>query len=283
MSVQHGTGTSRESIVVLSDLHANGSALRAAIAEADARGWDRMVILGDLLTYGVDQDEVLERVRWLAEARGAEVILGNHDQLYLDCARGERGYYDALPGWIRESVDRTLARLDVRAFEQEIPWKTSVDAGPWLLAHANPWPYGDWRYLSTAESSREAAATLRARGRIGGVFGHTHRRGALRFAHAREATEGDAGLDGPEELGSPWTVDESGAHTVVVNPGSVGQPRHRDGRSTMLRLARDRGVARGESLALSYDVDAHVRALRAHPFTEETRERLCRFFETTTH
>jgi predicted phosphodiesterase len=268
-----------EALVVLSDLHANGRAVRAAVTEADSRGYDRMVILGDLLTYGIDQDEVLELVAGLVDRRGAEVILGNHDQLYLDCARGERGYYDALPAWIRESVDRTLEGLDVEAFARRFGWKTSTGAGPWQIAHANPWPYGDWRYLSTREQSQEAAEALRGQGRLGGVFGHTHRRGALRFVHA--AGPGGEGFGAVEELASPWIVEESGPHTIVVNPGSVGQPRHRDGRSTMLRWVREGGRTRGESVEVAYDVAAHVRALRAHPFTDETRDRLCRFFETT--
>ncbi|MDP3278775.1 MAG: metallophosphoesterase, partial [Deltaproteobacteria bacterium] len=65
--------------VVLSDLHANGRALRAALAHARDHGFDRMVILGDLLTYGIDQDEVLDIVQDLAENCQAKVVLGNHD------------------------------------------------------------------------------------------------------------------------------------------------------------------------------------------------------------
>jgi predicted phosphodiesterase len=262
-----------EATVILSDLHANGRALRAAIARADELGYDRMVILGDLLTYGIDQDEVLDLVAELVERRGASVLLGNHDQLYLDLAAGDRRYYDTLPAWLRETVDRTLERLDIVAFRQRFRWLKCAQEGPWLLAHANPWAYGDWRYLYTPEDALRAAETLRARGFSGGVFGHTHRRHALRFAHDSMSA------DGAESLESPWTVRESDAHTIVVNPGSIGQPRHKDCRSTFLRLERANGQSVGAMISVDYDVTAHVRALREASFAEATRDKLCRFFE----
>ena len=62
------------SYVVLSDLHANGRAFRAALARIEAERPDHVVVLGDLLTYGVDVDEVLDGVDRLQADRAAIVI-----------------------------------------------------------------------------------------------------------------------------------------------------------------------------------------------------------------
>ena len=75
------------SYAVLSDLHANATALAASLEQTRALSPDRVIILGDLLTYGMDVRETLDIVESLA-AGGATVILGNHDKLYLDLAAG---------------------------------------------------------------------------------------------------------------------------------------------------------------------------------------------------
>jgi predicted phosphodiesterase len=260
-----------ERIIVLSDLHSNGRALRAALMRAESLGYDRIIVLGDLLTYGIDHDEVLDLVATLQVTRGAKVLLGNHDQLYLELMQGRRAYYDGLPSWLKETVDYTLERLDKLSFQQRIHWDIEHSEGPWLLAHANPWGAPDWRYLYTTDDAREAAATLRERGFVGGVFGHTHRRQAFRFADGEHE---------PSTLGDRWSVNEQDAHTIIINPGSVGQPRHSDRRSTFLRLERRDGRAHGWVEEIEYDVDAHVRALRESSMSEATRDKLCRFFES---
>lgn len=259
-----------EVTIVLSDLHANGKALRAALTDAEARGFDRAVVLGDLLTYGVDVNEVIDAVSDLQDRRGAAVVLGNHDQLYLDLAEGRSDYYRSLPEWLRETIDWTASRLDHAAFRERFHWVESVDASPWLFAHANPWSYGDWRYLYTENDARDAALALRDRGFGGGVFGHTHRRHALAFEGVATAAA---------SLGDDWELLDDDPRTLVVNPGSIGQPRHTDGRSTYLRLEREGRRVRGQLVSVTYDVTAHVRALRKASLSASTLAKLCRFFE----
>jgi predicted phosphodiesterase len=272
-----------EVTVVLSDLHANGRALASAVDDALRRGFDRLIVLGDLLTYGLDLDEVIERVAHLRDTRGATVIVGNHDQLYFDLAAGNQGYYDTLPEWLRETVAYTLSRLDVRAFAERFDWRPSTTEGPWLFAHANPFAFGDWRYLYNPSDALEAALSLRDRSMVGGVFGHTHRRFAMAFSHHQlernnhpsatiEASSYDVDVARP--------IDEASPNVFVVNPGSVGQPRHRDRASTYLRMTRSNAQVTLEHIAVAYDSQAHVQALRdCQAMSESTREKLCSFFE----
>ena len=46
--------------LILSDIHANMTALDAALAAAKAR-WDKAVCLGDVVGYGPDPNEVIDR------------------------------------------------------------------------------------------------------------------------------------------------------------------------------------------------------------------------------
>jgi predicted phosphodiesterase len=61
--------------LVISDIHANATALTAALAVAEGR-WERAICLGDVVGYGPDPNEVIDRVRGLVAA----IIRGNHDK-----------------------------------------------------------------------------------------------------------------------------------------------------------------------------------------------------------
>ena len=61
--------------LILSDIHANLTALERVLNAAKGR-WDKAVCLGDLVGYGPDPNEVIDRVR----ALDAITIRGNHDK-----------------------------------------------------------------------------------------------------------------------------------------------------------------------------------------------------------
>src|SRR5712692_3752891 len=61
--------------LILSDLHANSTALEAALSAVAGR-WEGVVCLGDVVGYGPDPNEVVDRVRALQ----AKTIRGNHDK-----------------------------------------------------------------------------------------------------------------------------------------------------------------------------------------------------------
>src|ERR1700690_2231767 len=61
--------------LVLSDIHANSTALDAAIAAVEGR-WERVICLGDVVDYGPDPNEVTERMKALDPI----IIRGNNDK-----------------------------------------------------------------------------------------------------------------------------------------------------------------------------------------------------------
>ena len=78
-------------ILVLSDIHANSTALTAALEMAKGR-WDLIACLGDVVGYGPDPNEVTAKIREL----GAKTIRGNHDKAATDLIqRADEKLYQA--------------------------------------------------------------------------------------------------------------------------------------------------------------------------------------------
>jgi putative phosphoesterase len=125
----------RVRIALISDLHANLIALDAVLKDAEKRGVDRVVCLGDVATLGPRPSEILARLKSL----GCSCILGNHDEFLLD-EQLIRQYNDAqiivdAVDWCRAQLSST--ELDfVRGFVRtlEIP----LPRGTFYLFHGSP-------------------------------------------------------------------------------------------------------------------------------------------------
>ncbi|MET1756681.1 metallophosphoesterase [Novosphingobium sp. RD2P27] len=236
-------------IAAISDVHAVGSAFAEALEAARREGFDHLLILGDLLTYGVAPEETVALTRQAVDRDGAILLLGNHDQLYLDLAQGRTAYRDGLPDWLREAIDWTTERMEVDSF-RALPWRESWVAGPVFAAHANPFAFGDWTYLNDEASMEQASVALATREGLYGLFGHTHR--------SRSYCSGRAEV-----------------HTLP----SLGQPRHRNDpllRWTMAQIS-DNGLTL-TSHPVPFDRAAHCRAINATSMSSQTKSRLCSWF-----
>jgi len=70
--------------LILSDIHANQTALEAALVAAKGK-WEKAVCLGDLVGYGPDPNEVTDRVREISSL----TIRGNHDKAVVGLGNPE--------------------------------------------------------------------------------------------------------------------------------------------------------------------------------------------------
>ncbi|HEX7873801.1 MAG TPA: metallophosphoesterase [Sphingobium sp.] len=234
-------------IAALTDIHAVSTTLEQALGDARREGFDVLLLMGDLLTYGVAPRETLALVEEAVARDGAILLAGNHDEMYR--GSGAREYLQRLPGWLRETAEWTAAQLPDGAMDG-FDWQTHWSAGPLFMAHANPYAFGDWRYINSAEDAEEAAVALAARGFAYGAFGHSHR--PRRFDCA---------------AGTIFTL------------GSLGQPRDDGNRHmqwTMIEIAKTQ--VRVSPRLLPFDSDAHKRAIRASSLSRPTQDRLCGFF-----
>ena len=180
-------------IAVLSDIHGNLLALDAVIADAEARGVDLMVNLGDICSGPLFPGETADRLM----ALDLPTIAGNHERQVLTLSPEHMGPTD------RHTVD--LLRADQRAWLAGLPATLRLSEEV-LLVHGTP--DSDLAYFLetvTPEGLRPATPD-EIEDRAGPVdaavilCGHTH--------VPRIATLADGRL--------------------VVNPGSVGLPAYDD-------------------------------------------------------
>ncbi|MBY0458996.1 MAG: metallophosphoesterase, partial [Gemmataceae bacterium] len=114
---------------ILSDVHANLEALDAVLADIARRPVTSVYSLGDVLGYGPNPLECLERAtRWNLN------ILGNHDQAVLFDPIGFSPTAEKAAFWTR-GVLESARRDDLWAFLSERP--TQVREGDSLFVHGS--------------------------------------------------------------------------------------------------------------------------------------------------
>jgi predicted phosphodiesterase len=194
-------------IAVLSDVHGNLPALEAVLEAL--KPYDAVWQLGDVVGYGPQPDEVVARL----SAEKASGVRGNHDSAAVGELDTESFNDDAKAAveWTAEFIapetQRWLAALPLRTIDE-----------PFTLVHGSPRD-PTWEYVY---SSAIARANLVAFATPHCLVGHTHV--PLVF---REKSSG--GVEGVV-VKADATMTFDGAR-LIVNPGSVGQPRDGDPRA----------------------------------------------------
>jgi predicted phosphodiesterase len=239
-------------IAILSDVHSVASNFEIALNDARAEGFDHLVILGDLLTYGVEPQRTLDLAIEATVRDEAILICGNHDQMYLDYFQGRLSYFNGLPDWIKESVRWTCDRIDQTVLLSKLTWLEEWTVGNLIVAHANPFGYGDWSYLTDSVVGLEAAKVLNKRGFLFGVFGHVHRANRFDF----------------DNLGT------------VVTVGSLGQPRYQSvNRAEYAMVSANTDRIAVEHRTIESDWSTHLAAINETSMSEPTKNRLSSFFK----
>lgn len=257
-------------VAVLGDIHANVRALRAALDVVDYSGYDQLIFIGDLLTYGIDVIETLELIEQHLATGRAALLRGNHDALYRDMLSGSSSYYEQLPIWIRESVDLTLGQLTIDLWS-EFVFQDEIQIHNTLFSHANPFGPEKWGYLNSEVEHADAARELGVRGLRNGIFGHTHR--AKWYRH-REAN----GYFKADKFGD---LDFSSIN--ILNSGAIGQPRDVNELSSFvlwLNFPNDSLVAPSFKFErFPWDVSGYLRGLESSKLSRDTVKKLSSFFK----
>jgi predicted phosphodiesterase len=75
-------------VAVISDIHANANALTVALKKIQSTGVDMTIVLGDVLTYGCQPIEVINKLKQYKKENAVVFIKGNHDQFYFNLRKG---------------------------------------------------------------------------------------------------------------------------------------------------------------------------------------------------
>jgi predicted phosphodiesterase len=223
-------------VAVLSDIHSNLIALEAVLESAGPV--DAVWHLGDVVGYGPEPDAVVARLASI----GSVGVTGNHDRAAVGGREIDWFNDDA-----RAAMEWTRGRISPETTDwlRDLP-ETRVEADTFLV-HGSPRD-PIWEYVTTAATARANLELLPTRL---GLFGHTHL--PIAWTRSRERVTGREGRDRA-------TVALDVGDRLLVNPGSVGQPRDGDPRAGWLELDTD--AATGTWHRVAYDVPAVQAAMR---------------------
>lgn len=214
------------SIGLLADIHGNVVGLDAALGALSDADVDQIWVAGDIVGYYPYVNEVIERIR----SRDCVCVAGNHDLALLDPSLVSPDQWLA---YNLDYVDRTIT-TEYRDWLASLPTMREfvVHERRALLCHGSPWRVDEYMYADAEGWNRFENVDVDVV-----VLGHTHIPLVRRVGR-----------------------------TIVVNPGSCGQPRDYDPRASFAVL--DLSDCRVSVQRVTYDlmtVQGRVRALGFDP------------------
>jgi predicted phosphodiesterase len=210
--------------LVLSDIHSNLEAFEAVVD--DAGPVDQVWCLGDVVGYGPDPNACVELLRSLPH----RCVAGNHDWATL----GKLDLNDFNPDARDANLwNRQQLTPDNLAFLEALP--EVLVKGEFTLTHGSP-RHPIWEYIIYASTARINFSHFNTRFCL---VGHTHAPVSFRL-HNVDGEETCEAV--PPVLDGPIKLE---AERLIINPGSVGQPR--DGNP-----AASYAILDGDALTLEY-------------------------------
>jgi predicted phosphodiesterase len=222
--------------LILSDIHANVTALDTALEAAKGR-WDKAVCLGDIVGYGPDPNEAVDRVREL----GAITIRGNHDRAGSGLASADdfNPVARAVAMWTREQL-----RPENREWLEKLPTGPLTVDG-FVIVHGAYKDEDEYVFApaQALDSLLDASSSIT-------FFGHTHLQGGFTLHDDQVGV-----LHLRPTAGSLFsTLNIEDGTTYLVNPGSIGQPRDGDIRAAF--VIADLPSKTIEFWRVPYDIEA---------------------------
>ncbi len=195
--------------LVISDIHANIEAFKSVLEEA--KGFDAVWCLGDIVGYGPDPNACISLLKTLPNL---SCVLGNHDAAMLGDMDVRLFNQEA-----RSSIDWQRAHISKEnsTFLKDLPEKINVSGC--LLVHGSP-RYPVWEYILDPFVAR---ANFDFFIEDYCFVGHSHQGLICRWDRSREKMDWNSQVNGHSHKMKP---------RMILNPGSVGQPRDNDPRAS---------------------------------------------------
>jgi diadenosine tetraphosphatase ApaH/serine/threonine PP2A family protein phosphatase len=203
-------------LALLSDIHANLIALEACLSDAYKHGVDEMAFLGDLVGYGAQPAQLVDRVHALHKDCGAIVLRGNHEEIALMGVGG-----NSLGGQTATWTHQQLNNAQLAWLNQLPLTHRWADA---LLVHASAFQPEKWHYVDDARSAGLSLDAACQDDTARYVFGgHVHHQTLYYRSSDRQLMpfQPTAGIAIPVPAHRRW----------LATIGSVGQPRDGDTRA----------------------------------------------------
>ena len=232
-------------VAVITDIHANGTALEAALEAIESIDVEAVYCGGDLVGYGPHPNEVCKRI----EERAIPTIYGNYDYAIArdleDCGCAYVDRHDRELG--QQSIAWTLEHTDRRSkdFMRGLPFDLRFELGGRRvrLVHGSPRKVNEYLFEDKPARTFERIAAGADCDVL--VFGHTHK---------------------------PWVREYGGV--LFVNCGSVGKPKDGDPRAAFAVLELDGDEVVASIKRVDYDAEAVAREVAAAGLPGEYADKL---------
>ncbi len=233
---------------VLSDVHANISALNEVLHDIDQRKIEDILFLGDAVGYGPNPNECID----LLTERCKVLLAGNHDWGAIgltDITYFNAYARDALE-WMKDVITEKNKKI-LGSF----PVRKELGEEDILLVHSTPKEPEAWHYLLTLW---DAEMNFHYFDNRFCFLGHSHQPFIIEKVPSGElvAYKGSAKIkDG---------------NRYIINAGSVGQPRDGDPRACFV-IITDENI---EIIRVSYDIVTTQDRMKQEHLPERLIERL---------
>lgn len=180
--------------VIFSDIHGNLQALNSMLDQVRYEAPDGYIFCGDIMGYYYSQAEIISKLKSL---NNLILVSGNHDRYYLESIIDRKKRQDYIEKY-GKSYEQMLSDEDVRFLKAMPPYKELVIQNRRIMVfHGGPYNYLKQRLYPDTElfgSEIEQYDVI--------FSGHTH-----------------------------YRMQKTAGNTLIVNPGSLGQPRDKKGYS----------------------------------------------------
>ena len=195
-------------VLIISDIHANLAAFETVLADANG-DWDIIWCLGDLIGYGPDPNECVALLREYDHIS----LSGNHDWAVLGKLDANAFNQEARTAikWTHDTLSD-----DSREYLEALP--SMIVQESFTLAHASP-RQPVWEYILDVHT---AAVNFDYFDTPYCLVGHSHVPVIFEERNFHEIALH------PPVYETPIQLEEA---RLIINPGSVGQPRDSDPRA----------------------------------------------------
>ena len=224
---------------VMSDVHANPTALAKALDDARSCGVDTYVCLGDIVGYGPSPDAAITLSR---EAFGNLVVVGNHDAALLR---------EMSMDSFSRRAQKSIAAQRLMISDENLGWLAErpslIREGSLLFVHGDVHRDGDalkagFGYVFRPEDVKSVLSAVDGMG-VNIVFvGHTHEPVAWRQTDCGEV-----------EMVDEDKISIAASGKYVINVGTVGCPRSVPFASYVVVDAKEDGSVDVELRKLTFD------------------------------
>ena len=231
---------------IVSDIHGNLPALEAVLEDIERFEVDRIVSLGDVIGYGPNPNECLDRVMEFEFS-----ILGNHDSSALFDPEGFNVTAERAIFWTREQLQAPSdgAEAAHRRMEYLCEMPRVIQEEGVVFVHGSPrGPTNEYVFPEDVQNPKKMDKLFSLFSRL--CFqGHTHVPGVFSADHR---------FSRPSELGDRFSL-VGDQQSYMINVGSVGQPRDGDSRSCYVIFDQESITFR----RVQYDVEKTVKLIES--------------------